>query len=65
MCSGDQEIISPFSLSISKCDLGGLMGMHHLQFAPCAMYSNNVFSFLMMNMNIGVHINVPYSAPFC
>ena len=39
--------------------------MHHLQFVPYAMYSNNVLSFVMMNMNIGVHINVPYSAPFC
>ena len=38
--------------------------MHHLQFVPYAMYSNNVLSFLMMNMNIGVQINVPYSAPF-
>ena len=38
--------------------------MDPLQFAPYAMYSNNVLSFLMMNMNIGVQINVPYSAPF-
>ena len=38
--------------------------MHPLQFAPYAMYSNNVLSFLMMNMNIGVQINVPYSALF-
>ena len=52
MCSGDQEIISPFSLSIS------------IILKLCIMYSNNVLSFLMMNMNIGVQINVPYSAPF-
>ena len=33
--------------------------MNHLQFVPDAMYNSNVLSFLMMNMNIGVQINVP------
>ena len=38
--------------------------MHHLQFAPYAMYSNNALSFLVMNMNIGVQINVHTVLPF-
>ena len=38
--------------------------MHPLQFAPYAMYSNNVLSFLMMNMNIGVQLMFHTVLPF-